>query len=157
MLIKSFKPAALHFQILMRYVGGVKVKVFGDSIDMTEGSIMIMNHRTRLDWLYIWDCLLRFGPLNKQKVVLKSELKNIPGPGEFFLWKNGNLQTTITIYYIFSALIVFKKINKDQFVRKSLGHIGFVFDICWKLKPNVEGMYLCLSRPPLLLAIILFV
>ena len=40
-----------------------------------------MNHRTRLDWLYYWSVILRQGKLENEKIILKSNLKQIPGAG----------------------------------------------------------------------------
>eukprot|EP00128_Syssomonas_multiformis_P013339 Colp12_sorted_trinity150504_noHs@28803 len=40
-----------------------------------------MNHRTRLDWLFLWSWILRFGRLGNEKIVLKEPLKNVPGAG----------------------------------------------------------------------------
>lgn len=52
-----------------------KSKVF------TNSSIVIMNHRTRLDWLFYFCILYRLNSLSKIKIILKDALKKIPGPG----------------------------------------------------------------------------
>jgi len=62
---------------------GIKIIVTGD-INLRksqERSIIILNHRTRLDWMFIWPLYSRFQSLDKLKVVLKAELKHVPGPG----------------------------------------------------------------------------
>lgn len=41
-------------------------------------SIVLMNHRTRLDWLFIWT-LGTFA--HRLKIVLKDELRHVPGVG----------------------------------------------------------------------------
>ena len=46
-----------------------------------EKAVIMMNHRTRLDWLYFWSVILRQGKLENEKIILKKELKNIPGAG----------------------------------------------------------------------------
>ncbi|CAF0997868.1 unnamed protein product [Didymodactylos carnosus] len=60
---------------------GIKVVVTGDNLSKDERTIVILNHRTRLDWMFIWVPYSRFESLKKLKIVLKAELKHIPGPG----------------------------------------------------------------------------
>lgn len=36
---------------------GTKICVYGDFIDPEETSIIVMNHRTRVDWNYLWLCM----------------------------------------------------------------------------------------------------
>uniref|UniRef100_A0A4W5PPZ2 Lysocardiolipin acyltransferase 1 n=1 Tax=Hucho hucho TaxID=62062 RepID=A0A4W5PPZ2_9TELE len=45
---------------LLELVFGVKVH-----------SVIIMNHRTRLDWMFLWCCLLRYSYLRLEKIYLK--------------------------------------------------------------------------------------
>ncbi|XP_074516585.1 lysocardiolipin acyltransferase 1 isoform X2 [Sebastes fasciatus] len=40
-----------------------------------------MNHRTRLDWMFLWCCLLRYSYLRLEKICLKAALKAVPGFG----------------------------------------------------------------------------
>lgn len=63
----------------------VQVRQFGDAFvepfsePRTAGSsITLLNHRTRLDWIYIW-CLGTFP--HYVKIVLKAELGRLPGVG----------------------------------------------------------------------------
>ena len=60
---------------------GVKVCITGDLMQQGERSMIIMNHRTRLDWMFFWSVLARESGLATEKIVLKSPLKNIAGPG----------------------------------------------------------------------------
>jgi len=55
----------------------------GDTIDPSEGSIIIMNHRNRLDWFFLWAALLHGNkpPAHRCKFVLKAGVKGIPGIG----------------------------------------------------------------------------
>lgn len=46
-----------------------------------SSSIVLMNHRTRLDWLFYFCVLYRLNGLTNIKIILKDELKKIPGPG----------------------------------------------------------------------------
>uniref|UniRef100_A0AC34FJX7 Phospholipid/glycerol acyltransferase domain-containing protein n=1 Tax=Panagrolaimus sp. ES5 TaxID=591445 RepID=A0AC34FJX7_9BILA len=62
---------------------GVRFTVTGDEIDHSRPAVIIMNHRTRLDWLYFWSALFRINPwlLTSEKISLKGILKYIPGAG----------------------------------------------------------------------------
>ncbi|KAG7509629.1 lysocardiolipin acyltransferase 1 [Solea senegalensis] len=40
-----------------------------------------MNHRTCLDWMFLWCCLLRHSYLRLEKICLKAALKAVPGFG----------------------------------------------------------------------------
>ena len=51
-----------------------------------DKAVIIMNHRTRLDWLYYWSVILRQGKLENEKIILKQELKHIPGAGMFTIY-----------------------------------------------------------------------
>lgn len=59
----------------------MKFKITGDKFQRGETAIYIMNHRTRLDWMWIWPVLYHYGRLRKIKIVLKSPLKWAPGFG----------------------------------------------------------------------------
>lgn len=50
--------------------------------DPNKSCIIIMNHRTRLDWLFYFCVLLRLNALSRIKIILKHGLKKIPGPGK---------------------------------------------------------------------------
>ncbi|CAH1792687.1 unnamed protein product [Owenia fusiformis] len=66
---------------MLELILGIKVVVTGDAIRPNERSLIVMNHRTRLDWMYLWSCLIRYGSLKNEKIILKSPLKHIPGAG----------------------------------------------------------------------------
>uniref|UniRef100_A0A158P9M1 PlsC domain-containing protein n=1 Tax=Angiostrongylus cantonensis TaxID=6313 RepID=A0A158P9M1_ANGCA len=69
-------PAAL-----MTYMFGAKVRVRGDMIDHSKPAVIIMNHRSRLDWLYFWNALFTMDPwlCTSEKITLKGVLKYLPG------------------------------------------------------------------------------
>uniref|UniRef100_A0A0N4ZA34 PlsC domain-containing protein n=1 Tax=Parastrongyloides trichosuri TaxID=131310 RepID=A0A0N4ZA34_PARTI len=75
---------------LLQFLLRVKVRLSGDVIDATKCSIIIMNHRTRLDWLYIWNALYRMNPwlIVNLKIALKNELQYFPGVGFGMLASN---------------------------------------------------------------------
>ncbi|KAI6213723.1 Acl-9 [Aphelenchoides besseyi] len=68
---------------LMEYAFGVQMRVTGTAIDRTKPALIIMNHRTRLDWLFFWNALFRIDPmlLTTEKISLKGILKHVPGAG----------------------------------------------------------------------------
>ncbi len=41
-------------------------------------SLIILNHRTRMDWMYIWMLHSRIQILEQLKIVLKAQIKHIP-------------------------------------------------------------------------------
>ena len=62
---------------------GVKVVVKGDVTKMNKHScsLIVMNHRTRLDWLFLFSLQARYASLKRFKISLKEGLKGIPGAG----------------------------------------------------------------------------
>jgi lysocardiolipin and lysophospholipid acyltransferase len=49
---------------LMEYLFGIELVVHGTAIDHRKPALIIMNHRTRLDWLFFWNALFRLACLN---------------------------------------------------------------------------------------------
>uniref|UniRef100_A0A915PEV6 Phospholipid/glycerol acyltransferase domain-containing protein n=1 Tax=Setaria digitata TaxID=48799 RepID=A0A915PEV6_9BILA len=62
---------------------GAHITVSGVKIDHGEPALIIMNHRTCLDWLFFWNALIRIDPwlLTSQKISLKAIVKHLPGAG----------------------------------------------------------------------------
>ncbi|VBB33215.1 unnamed protein product, partial [Acanthocheilonema viteae] len=62
---------------------GARVTVSGIKIDHSEPALIIMNHRTCLDWLFFWIALIRIDPwlLTSQKISLKAIVRHLPGAG----------------------------------------------------------------------------
>lgn len=79
----SFLCPSFSLQSLLELVFGVKVVITGDGFVPGERSVIIMNHRTRLDWMFLWCCLLRYSYLRLEKVCLKAALKAVPGFGVY--------------------------------------------------------------------------
>lgn len=66
----------------------LKCYVTGDSIDFNETSLIIMNHRTRLDWMFfLWSALFKLDAalLTKIKIALKSAIKTYPAASKHIL------------------------------------------------------------------------
>lgn len=63
-------------------VCGVTIRVFGDQLQSSDRqTLMLFNHRTRLDYAYFWAYLGSRRMLTDHKIVLKHELNLIPGAG----------------------------------------------------------------------------
>ena len=60
----------------------MKVKVSGD-VKVQGPCLIVMNHRTRFDWLFLWAYIKRVGDLTRHKIILKASLKHVPIFGEF--------------------------------------------------------------------------
>lgn len=43
-----------------------------------ERVLLIANHRTEVDWMYLWDLAIRKGQLGYIKYILKSSLMKLP-------------------------------------------------------------------------------
>ena len=88
----------INLQAGLEMLIGVEVIVTGDEMRPNEPSIIIMNHRTRLDWLYFF-CVLARQPsgIMTEKIILKAPLKHIPGPGQ--LSQKGNI-----LFYFIGAM-----------------------------------------------------
>lgn len=52
-----------------------------------------MNHRTRLDWMYLWSVLVRQSGVKTEKIILKDPLKYIPGAGNLPTARKNTLVT----------------------------------------------------------------
>lgn len=63
---------------LFEKINKTKVVFSGDSIPMKERVVLIANHRTEVDWMYLWDLALRKGSLGYIKYILKSSLMKLP-------------------------------------------------------------------------------
>lgn len=50
---------------------GVRFSFSGDQLPRGERALIIANHRTRLDWMYLWSFCVRIGSIGALKIVLK--------------------------------------------------------------------------------------
>lgn len=63
---------------LFEKINRTKVVFSGDCVPSKERVLVIANHRTEVDWMYLWDLALRKGCLGHIKYVLKSSLMKLP-------------------------------------------------------------------------------
>lgn len=79
-------------QFFLHFIYGVRVRASGDRVAFDSPAVIIMNHRTRLDWFYFWLALWRMNPwlMTSNKIALKELLKHVPGAGERMYAECGN-------------------------------------------------------------------
>ncbi|XP_018334204.1 lysocardiolipin acyltransferase 1-like [Agrilus planipennis] len=63
-----------------------EIQIFGDPVLAGESSILVMNHRTRTDWNFLWPAFYHCTKGSTRyrhslKFVLKDMIRHIPGPG----------------------------------------------------------------------------
>ncbi|XP_052176132.1 probable 1-acyl-sn-glycerol-3-phosphate acyltransferase 5 isoform X2 [Diospyros lotus] len=63
---------------LFEKINKTKVVFSGESVPAGERVLLIANHRTEVDWMYLWDLALRKGQLGYIKYILKSSLMKLP-------------------------------------------------------------------------------
>ncbi|KAH7575126.1 hypothetical protein JRO89_XS02G0051900 [Xanthoceras sorbifolium] len=63
---------------LFEKINKTKVVFCGETIPAKERVLLIANHRTEVDWMYLWDFALRKGCLGYIKYILKSSLMKLP-------------------------------------------------------------------------------
>lgn len=63
---------------LFEKINQTRVIFSGDRVPIEERVLIITNHRTEVDWMYLWNFALRKGCLGYIKYVLKSSLMKLP-------------------------------------------------------------------------------
>ncbi|CAI0425476.1 unnamed protein product [Linum tenue] len=63
---------------LFEKINGTRVVFSGDVVPDKERVLVLANHRTEVDWMYLWNLALRKGCLGYIKYVLKSSLMKLP-------------------------------------------------------------------------------
>ncbi|KAG4110399.1 hypothetical protein ERO13_D13G046700v2 [Gossypium hirsutum] len=63
---------------LFEKINKTKVIFSGDDVPARERVLLICNHRTEVDWMYLWDLALRKDSLGYIKYILKSSLMKLP-------------------------------------------------------------------------------
>ncbi|CAH1724168.1 unnamed protein product [Aphis gossypii] len=69
--------------MLMRLLFDTRFVITGDHINPFDGALLIMNHRNRLDWNFLWGGIYYSSkpPAHKLKMVLKSAIRHVPFAG----------------------------------------------------------------------------
>ncbi|KAF6149668.1 hypothetical protein GIB67_017401 [Kingdonia uniflora] len=63
---------------LFEKINKTKVIFAGETVPARERALLIANHRTEVDWMYLWDLALRKGCSGYIKYILKSSLMKLP-------------------------------------------------------------------------------
>ncbi|KAL0806406.1 hypothetical protein Bca101_098898 [Brassica carinata] len=63
---------------LFETINGTTLVFSGDTLPAEKRVLLIANHRTEVDWMYLWNIALRKGCLGYIKYVLKSSLMRLP-------------------------------------------------------------------------------
>ncbi|KAK2435527.1 lysophosphatidyl acyltransferase [Trifolium repens] len=63
---------------LFEKINKTKVVFSGDIVPSRERILLIANHKTEVDWMYLWDLALRKGCIGYIKYILKSSLMRLP-------------------------------------------------------------------------------
>jgi len=158
-LSEMFLSVGLTFLVAINEkLHNIKVKACGDQIARHEKTVVIMNHRTRLDWMYFFTFLYHLQVLNRQKITLKSAIKWAPvigwslqAAGYIFLARNAkededNIRRSLTYFEEIGCkpnILIFpegtdlspsnKKRSLEYSVKNGLDKYDFV------LHPKVKG------------------
>lgn len=70
----------------MNIIFGTQFRITGDHIETNEISLLLANHRTRVDWNFLWGLMYYASqPRNhRMKITLKAPLRNVPSLGEYY-------------------------------------------------------------------------
>ncbi|WOL18090.1 hypothetical protein Cni_G26883 [Canna indica] len=63
---------------LFEIINKTKVVFSGETLPTKNRVLLFANHRTEVDWMYLWDLALRKGHLGSLKYILKSSLMKLP-------------------------------------------------------------------------------
>ena len=63
---------------LFEKINKTKVIFSGETLPAKERVLLIANHRTEVDWMYLWDLAWRKGRVGYIKYILKSSLMKLP-------------------------------------------------------------------------------
>ncbi|MCO5597627.1 hypothetical protein L7F22_051708 [Adiantum nelumboides] len=87
-------------------VNKTQVIFSGHNVPEAERTIVICNHRTEVDWMYIWNLALRKKRVGSVKYVVKSSVKNVP----IFGWA----------FHVLEFLLVNRSWQVDELVFESM-------------------------------------
>lgn len=67
----------------MNLIFGTKIRITGDRINAKEISVIITNHRTRIDWNFMWAAMYYAcqPQTHRLKIALKAPLRHMPSLG----------------------------------------------------------------------------
>lgn len=85
----------------MELLFGTKIIITGDKVRTSDCSLLVMNHRTRLDWNFLWAAMYYAAePRNhRMKFVLKAPIRHAPGPGTELVLKLFTIMQFFELYF----------------------------------------------------------
>ncbi|KAK4437798.1 putative 1-acyl-sn-glycerol-3-phosphate acyltransferase 5 [Sesamum alatum] len=87
-------------------INRTKVVFSGDRVPTEERVLLIANHRTEVDWMYLWDLALRKGCEGYIKYILKSSLMKLP----VFGW----------VFHVMEFIPVLRKWEADELMMRQM-------------------------------------
>ncbi|KAL5203095.1 hypothetical protein ABZP36_014047 [Zizania latifolia] len=103
---------------LFEKINKTKFVFSGESVLPKERVLLFANHRTEVDWMYLWDLALRKGRLQCIKYILKKSLMKLP----IFNWA----------FHIIEFIPVERKWEIDEpLIRKRLSELKNPHDPLW--------------------------
>ena len=85
---------------------GVKIRVCGDKMKRAERCLITANHRTRLDWMFMWSLMGRVRWSALEKIILRGDLRHVPGFGIYFVCFFYCITFIYHLYYIYTMYIL---------------------------------------------------
>ena len=80
-VLDFFVAAYLSLPASLLELYGVRIHCYGDAPPPSqrgEYSVLVSNHPTELDWMYLWHWLYRYSDLTQLKIVMKGALRRAP-------------------------------------------------------------------------------
>eukprot|EP00245_Coleochaete_scutata_P001988 TRINITY_DN12521_c0_g1_i1.p1 TRINITY_DN12521_c0_g1~~TRINITY_DN12521_c0_g1_i1.p1 ORF type:complete len:394 (+),score=50.34 TRINITY_DN12521_c0_g1_i1:98-1279(+) len=89
------------YPLVFEAINGCQVVFTGDQLPLRERALVIVNHRTEVDWMYLWSLAYRKGRIGELRFALKSTVRNVP----IFGWA----------FYCLEFLLLDRQWESDQF------------------------------------------
>lgn len=142
------------FQVLLEIMFGVKVVIIGDVFVFGERSVIIMNYRIRMDWMFLWNCLMRYSYFRVEKICFKVSFKSVFGFGRLFInyfklfiyficdVRSLKLQSNLLKFYLNLKTFLFFFISVNLVIRFYffywiiIDYFNFVFEIFYVERGN---------------------
>ena len=85
---------------------GTTIHVSGDKMRRSETSLIIANHRTRLDWMFMWSLTGRAKWSALLKIILRGDLRHLPGFGKCdFLCSLSTCNLILCFHFLFEHFL----------------------------------------------------
>ncbi|XP_048544404.1 probable 1-acyl-sn-glycerol-3-phosphate acyltransferase 5 isoform X1 [Triticum urartu] len=106
------------FPFLFEKINRTRFVFSGEKVPPKECVLLFANHRTEVDWMYLWDLALRKGRLQSIKYILKKSLMKLP----IFNWA----------FHIIEFIPVERNWEVDEpLIRRRLSQLKYPKDPLW--------------------------